>query len=200
MSIQDGCVNFDQIVKKIREGKRYGKDDLSIWGDVCTEANLLTFLSAWDLTQMPFRIWEYVSKIDFELGTPPSNFSLLERGRCFGKSGDLSLRRDGDLFRWHFIGKEGMKPPAGYDADENNFWKADPHAQYLVCEESALLWGDRKSGATRWFEDRVARAKLEYPINVTGRVKICYWTFSRAGRIEFVWFCALKGEKEACNG
>lgn len=190
--------DFKQIVQDITQKKRYGKDDLAIWGGVCAEAELLSFLNAWSLDNMPFRVWEYVSEINFQCDTLPANVNLLERGRLFGEDGDLTLRRDSAGFRWHFVGKPEMRPPSGFDA--KNFWTQHQEIAFHCCEETALLWGERQEGGLRWFDDRVGQAKLEYPVKSSyKRVQVCYRTFSRAGRVEFVWFHALEIWEEDNN-
>jgi len=192
-------MNLDQIVRDVREGKRYGRNDLAIWGSECAEANLLAFLAAWDLSEMPFRIWEYASQIDFRCGTLPDNISLLERGRLFGEGGDLTLRRDGPDFFWHFIGRPETHPPANYKSED--FWNSNTDLTFHRWDETALLWGERKNGAARWLDDRVGRADLVYPVpGEWKRVQLRYWTFSHAGRTAFFWLRGLEEWKEAQNG
>jgi len=193
-------MNLEQIIRDIREGKRYGQNDLAIWGGECAEAELTAFLAAWDLSEMPFRIWEYISRMDFQCGTLPDNISLLERGRLFGGGGDLTLRRDGPDFFWCFIGQPETQPPANYKVED--FWD-DNGLAFHRWDETALLWGERKSGGVRWLDDRVGRADLDYPVPEEWeweRVQVRYWTFSHAGRTAFVWLRGLEEWKEAQNG
>jgi hypothetical protein len=192
-------MNLDQIVRDVREGKRHGQNDLAIWGGECAETGLLAFLAAWDLSEMPFRIWEYASRIDFQRGTLPDNISLLERGRLFGEGGDLTLRRGGPGFFWHFVGQSETYPPANYKAED--FWNSNTDLTFHRWDETALLWGERKNGATRWLDDRVGRADLDYPVpEEWKRVQVRYWAFSHAGRTAFVWLRGLEEWKEAQNG
>jgi len=145
---------------------------------------------------MSYRIWEYVSEIAFEKETLPQNAALLERGRLFGSGGDLELRRDGATFAWRFIGPAGVQPPTG-KCNAQDYWGSDPQAMFHQREETALLWGKR-NGET-WVEDRVGAARLNYPAT-DERVQIHYRTYSRAGRVEFVWLTSLSEWKEADNG
>lgn len=192
-------MNLDQIVRDVREGKRYGRHDLAIWGGVCAEAELPAFLTAWDLGEMPFRIWEYASQIDFQRSTLPDSISLLERGRLFGEGGDLTLRHDGAGFCWHFIGPPEARPPADHKAED--FWSSNHSLTFHRWDETALLWGERKDGAACWLDDRVGRANLNYPVpGEWQRVQVGYWTFSHAGRTAFVWLRGLEEWKEAGNG
>lgn len=200
MSAKHKPVDFNQLVAEVTKGKQYGEADLAIWGGVCAEAELAAFLSKWSLNEMPFRIWEYASRIDFNRDTLPGAISLLERGRLFGDGGDLELRRDGANFRWRFIGKPTTQAPFGHQPAPDNFWTKNKAVTFHRCDDSALLWGERKEDQARWFDDRVGRASLDYPEPAATaawqRVRIGYWTFSRAGRVEFVWLRELAEGKE----
>lgn len=190
---------FDNLVKQVVDGPQVGQDDLAIWGGTCTEDKVNDFLTGWDLKDMPYRIWQYTDRINFEKNTLASNAALLERGRLFGLGGDLDLRRDGDEFRWRFVGDPGMRPPEEYDAKENNFWEQHPHAKFHCYIETALLWGKRKDD--RWHDDRVAAADLDYPeMDGAKRVEVAYKAYSRAGRIEFVWLTESREWKEENSG
>ncbi len=192
------------IVNKIKApANQWGQDKLAIWGGRCTEDELLDFLTGWQLKDAPYRIWEYVSEITFDKDSLPKNETLLEHGRMFGPGGDLTIRRDGGEFRWHFVGESDMKPPEGYR--DNNFWDAHSDLKFHQWENKALLWGKyagkNEAGEHYWHNDRVARAKLTYPVPDGAeweRVMIKYYTFSQAGQVQFVWFRELtKWEKEA---
>ena len=186
-------VDFGDIVKAVKR-RPVGKDDLSIWGGRCAEGDLLAFLNGWDLSRMPYRIWEYVSDIRFEKDTLPNDIVLLQRGRLFGEGGDLEVQRDGEEFAWRFVGPSGVRPPAGYDNEKNNFWHRHPDLAFHQYEQKALLWGEGQG--EQWFDNRVAGAELVYP-EITGqRVQLHYKVFSRAGRVQFVWYTGLSEWKE----
>ena len=185
-------VDFNKMVHEVRQS-RCGQTDLSIWSGRCSENELRDFLQQWPLEQMPYRIWEYASEITFEMDTLPRNMALLERGRLFGEGGDLELRRDGAEFIWRFIGPAGVHPPIGWSAE--NFWSTNPNATFYRRKETALLWGKRDG--KHWHDNRVAAARLEYPVFADWpRVQIEYWAFSRGGRVEFVWYTKLSEWKE----
>lgn len=188
-------VNFEELVQEVTQSQ-CRQADLSIWGGRCAECNLLEFLQKWPLAQMPYRIWEYASEIAFEQNTLPQNVALLERARLFGPGGDLELRRDGTAFAWRFVGSADVQPPAG-DYGAQDYWAGHPQVTFQQREETALLWGKRDGG--KWADDRVGAATLNYPAT-SERVQVCYKTFSRAGRVEFVWFTGLSEWKEADNG
>ena len=196
-------VDFDQLVNQVR-ASQVGKEQLAIWGGKCSETQVLDLVQQWPtLDRMPCHIWEYCSDITFDRDAWPEDVQLLERGRLFGEGGDLSLRRDGDHFRWWFIGPAGVIPPGG----GKDFWQANPGVTFHEYEGTALLWGKGKQAQIGdetvwwWFDDRVARAKLCYPVEgQPGRVQIEYRIYSRAGRVEFVWLMGLSEYKEADNG
>lgn len=192
-------VNFNDIVQMVTTQPLLGKEILSIWGGRCAEEDLLAFLQGWDLSNMPYRIWEYASEIVFEKGTLPKNAVLLQRGRLFGEDGDLELRRDGAEFAWRFIGKPEIRPPAGYDFDENNFWHRHSDVTFHQYKQTALLWGESQ-GDGFWFDDRVAGAQLTYPAVTGKRVQLHYKVFSRAGQVQFVWYTGLSEWKEGSHG
>ena len=187
--------DFAKFVDEVTQSQ-CGRDTLSLWGGRCAESNLSEFLRQWDLSEMPFRVWEYVSKIAFGQDTLPQNVALLERGRLFGEGGDLELRRDGAAFAWRFVGPAGIQPPTG-DYGAQDYWASPPEVTFHQCEATALLWG--KWNGEKWADDRVGAATLDYP-KPGERMQISYKTFSRAGQVEFVWFTGLSEWKEADNG
>ncbi|RME57582.1 hypothetical protein D6779_08390 [Candidatus Parcubacteria bacterium] len=192
-------VDFAEIVEQVKQSP-VGKESLSIWGGRCAESDLLKFLEQWNnLTQMPYRIWEYASNIVFQKGTLPKDAILLQRGRLFGEGGDLEVRRDGQEFAWRFVGPAGEQPPDGeYRAE--NYWEAHPDTVFFEEKTSALLWGAWQESDDQWKDDRVGAAKLDYP-DADGwkRVQIDYTTFSQEGRVCFVWYTGLSEWKEKNN-
>lgn len=190
-------VDFKKIVDEVYRS-RCGPSELTILGGQCAESDLLNFLEQWDLAGMPFRVWEYVSEVVFEeeKDTLPQNIALLERGRIFGEGGDLMLRRNGTAFDWRFVGPEGIKPPAG-EYGIRDYWKDHPEVTFHRHNETALLWGEWNGNG--WTEDRVAAAKLNYPAKGQ-RIHLHYQVFSRAGRVEFVWYKGFSEWKEADHG
>lgn len=197
MSNHQAAANFRELAYQVQQDNRYwGQDQLAIWGGWCaTEADLLKLLQDWPKRDeaMPYRIWEYSDQITFEEKKLPQDAHWLERGRLFGPGGDLEVRRDGDRFYWHFVGRVGMQPPAG-NFHAQDFWtESETGTRFFHCEKHALLWGERREGFDRWFDDRAARAKLSYPWEEVGRVQVNYQTFSRSGQVEFVWLLGLEG-------
>lgn len=196
MSNQQAAMDFRELARQVQQDNRYwGQDQLAIWGGRCgTEADVLQLLQKWPKRDeaMPYRIWEYSDRIDFEEKKLPQDAHWLERGRLFGPGGDLEVRRDGDRFYWRFVGRAGARPPDG-SFHALNFWtQTEPGTRFFHSEDRALLWGERREGFDHWFDDRVARARLNYPWDKEGRVQVKYRTFSRAGQVEFVWLLGLE--------
>lgn len=167
---------------------------MTILGGQCAENALQKFLGQWDLAEMPFRVWEYVSEVVFEKETLPKNVVLLERGRVFGKGGDLMLWRNGPAFGWRFVGPAGAKCPGG-EYGVKNYWDFYPQVTFHVCEKAALLWGEQETEKD-WIEDRVKSAKLSYPAEGK-RVQLDYKIFTHADQVKFVWYFDLREWKEA---
>lgn len=193
-------VNHTKLIERVMDSK-VGKDELSIWGGYCIEKDLLHFIQQWKQT-FHFQIWEYASEIYFKKEEIPPltlNVSLLERGRLFGRDGDLALRRDGPQFHWSFIGPAGSLAPEG-NYSTRSYWNEDidhnakTFHQHL---EKALLWGEWDG--ERWYDSRIAGAQLNYP-QEGKRVQLEYKVFSHAGQICFVWYTGLSEWREKDRG
>ncbi len=186
-------ISFAEVAKAVQH-PHVGKESLSIWGGRIREGDVRKFLEMWPtISGMPYRIWEYASHIVFEEYTLPEDLYLLQRGRLFGEGGDLELRRDGQDFSWRYIGPAGVSPPEGYAAQ--SYWKLHPNVPFHQREESVLLWGRKEE--SRWADARVGRASLTYPAKSTWkRVLLRYRTYSKAGRVQFVWYLSLDEWKE----
>lgn len=99
-----------------QKGKLVGPPDLVIWGGRFPDSQADAFLDNWDKplrTVMTWRMIEYVSQFnlyraDAQDAALPQPWFNVERARFFGQAngigGDLDLRRDGQEFRWRFIG------------------------------------------------------------------------------------------------
>ena len=190
-------INFDELIQRLADAPVRTEEDLSIWGGNFEARRLADFLKRWKLEEreMPWRIWEWVSRIVFQWETLPGNPKLLERGRLFGPGGDLSLRRDGDRFLWHFIGPAGVEPPVGFEA--RSYWENRDRRPLREREESVLLWGKWYSYPGRRWEDRVGGADLRYP-KMLGEewVWLDYRRYEDAGQTAFVWYRGLRGAEK----
>ncbi len=184
----DRVVDFTHEVEYLLDPAReITAGQIQIWGGQIPADGITRFLDDWNLTSraMHYGVWEYAHTIRFAGATPPDpNLPLLERARVFGPDGDLSLRRDGIHFLWHFMGRS--RPPEGLDSDD--FWEANPNAKLRCRDRRALLWGSRNSGEDRWRDDRVARADLTYPHGPAERLILRYVEFSEGGQVVFVWW------------
>jgi len=187
MNTQTLSAKIENLLKK-----RISEKDIQIWGGEVNEDELQNFFSKWKFISMPFVIMETLKEFTI---TKNFNFSnkepkLIERIRIFGKAGDLDLRRNSTCFIWKYIGENS--PPS--DIKGNSFWGENPNIVFFVEEKEALLWGKYEQNKKMWQDDRVAKAKLSYPVNGNPeRVKIHYKTLSESGCISFVWFTEIRG-------
>ncbi len=156
------------------------------------------FLAEWrsQMDNMPYRIWEYMDRVDFERNTLPQPGSPLEIGRLFGHGGDLSLRRREKYCYWRFVGPGGTCIPEGFNA---SFVATEELATLRQRKAAFLLWGKKikdESKILQWDEPRVGASCLKYPWEgnpVPERVHICCNQYSTNGRMRYVWFTGLEG-------
>jgi hypothetical protein len=203
-------VDLESLVDEMYASPTIQREQLTVWGGGFpgVPEQIRAFLKAWALPRagMPWSLWQWTDRIELQRGASlPGDLEFLERGRVFGKEGDLELRRemrpDGDRMAWRFIGDAATSTPMGLEPD--NYWDGKEGAVLRARERSALLWGSREAaenlGKDGWHDDRVGWAKLEYP-SVTGeRIKICYREYLSGGTVEFVWWLGLKGLHEPCE-
>lgn len=225
-------LDFQNLIRQLNDAPVCTRDALSIWGGEFNSTELAPFLDAWDLGQrnMPWQIWEWVSKIEIRRQATmknsilPEDSELLERGRLFGPGGDLSLRRDGGRFLWHFVGPPQNGLPTGFEwvregrqaegeggrFEIANYWQGRLAGWELQLHaQQVLLWGqenrDPELGPQgTWHDARVGRApRLDYPglsgRDPQGRVKLCYREYLYADNVEAVWWLGLKGLNEPCE-
>ena len=177
---------------------------LTIWGGRFDAGQLKSFLLAWGVPrpEMPWCLWEFASDMQFLCESMPtaSELAWLERGRVFGKGGDLSLRRDRDKIMWSYVGKAEDGRPTIQLAESfeavyhpASYWTTDslPLREYT---DRVLLWGKRRPDGI-WHDDRVARARVNrYPgMDAHERVQLVYHSYMNGGQVEFVWLLGLEG-------
>lgn len=179
------------------------QDGVFIQGSNFEAGKLELFLNTWELSGLPYRIWEYTDHIEFtrKEGLPETaDHPWLERGRLFGERGDLHLRRDNDCFSWHFIGAFDPSLDPGI-WEVRDFWAAHPDVRLRRTSDTALLWGQHRGqtgdGRDYWQDDRVGWADLTYPhppadSNKSKRVEIHYTAFTANDQIAFVWWKGLR--------
>ncbi len=181
------------------------REALALLGGTVDESTLLDWFQRWQFGKiaLPWRIWESVSDLRFERSTLPDSFHLLERGRLFGEDGDLTLRRDGQYFRWWFVGKPTAVPePVQEDKTVSNFWQSHSDTTLGVVTQSAILWGSHRGNnqdkAPYWYDDRVGWAQLTYPVAQNGKapphVYVHYQEYLQAGQVAFVWLYDVNGQ------
>lgn len=194
MSVQ--AVDFAGEIRAMRKNRVVDKNSgIAIRGGELAEDVLGEFLLAWDFPAMPHRIWQYADRCDFVSGTmpEPARHFLLEHCSLFGPAGDLEMRRDGNAWKWHFIGESSIPGPQGFAFQE--YWQQHPERQFRAEEGKALLWGEYRADTGSWHEDRVARRPLSYPIaspTPRSRVRIAYTALYDGGQVAFVWWKELQ--------
>lgn len=170
------------------------KGDLTIVGGEVSEKEIAEFLVQATLPNMNWCTWEWDHQIILANYTGiPGEIEYLERGRVFGKGGDLSIRRDGKRFLWNFIGPAGIRwEETNYPF--NDFWLENPNVSlHKSYKKKALLWGVLDNGVR--IESRVGFNTLVYPPEVANsrRVVIEYYEYLYAGRSAFFWWYGLEG-------
>ena len=176
--------------------KACNKTMLNIVGGKIPASGIAAWLKQWDLSQMPWRLWEWVSDLKLEKDTPlPATFDLVEHGRLFGQGGDLALRRDGVDFYWRFVGPKTAIVPS--TPKPRDFWQEYPNKTLHRIEQQAILWGAWQDGLARWYDDRVGWAGLNYPQAFAKQrnVYVHYYEYLDAGRVAFVWMHDLGDKK-----
>jgi len=187
--MSDKSIDFNQLIEKMQKARVAGADRPTILGGQFAADRLEEFLTAWQgrMDQMPFRLWEHISHIEF--ADEPQEPEYLQRAEVFGEGGHLSLRRDAAGWLWHYVGKAVDLPLQEFGAVD--FWTTYPDCKLRRYSEVMILWGERKEGHDFWFDDRVAAARLAYPVDVSGRVYLHFWRYTEDGQTAFVWYRAL---------
>jgi hypothetical protein len=202
---QPQSVNFDALLAQMEEDRqRFNKHRPTIVGGQCAEVKLLEWLGKLKLDDMPVRIWEFTDHCTIGPEGPPANAERLERARLFGEGGDLELRRNGNEFRWRYIGKADHAPKD--DKAQALAWPDDADSPVYCSERRALLWGTREGEQKQWFEDRVSGAALTYltdppslPDKMRERIWIKFLEYTQAGRTLAVWLLGLEAYQEVKN-
>ena len=182
-----------------------GNSTIIIWGGVFDAEEFKDFMVAWVFADMAYVIQEHAYDITFQIADTDNivsqNPALLERLEIFGASGNLSLRRNGNEFLWHFIGddtearQDTLSKLEAAQFMVRFFWKENSACRLYKRDESALLWGEYDGD--HWHDDRVGWAELKYPTPDTmkknkQRVQIDYTVFTDNGQTSFVWWKELK--------
>lgn len=195
----------------LNAANQVGPRDLVIVGgaidaDPATLERLLGIFSGLPLSH---GLWHWSHRIGFdggiELASKPPAPELLERVRLFGAraaqddsplpaaGGDLELRRDGQSFRWRYLGRpEGLDIVATLkDAEIEylDFWTETQTALLCARRSRVLLWGEKKGQDAPFLEDRVGWAKLGYPGNIdTNRAQLRLIELAAGGELAFTWW------------
>ncbi|MBD3190529.1 MAG: hypothetical protein GF308_07785 [Candidatus Heimdallarchaeota archaeon] len=184
--------NLTKEIEKLKKEKPVSKGEPLIYGGKITDNELQDFLRQFNFKKMPYSIIELVNNLSIEKNFDYSkmDFDRVERIRSFGEGGDLDLRRDENQFYWRYIGKTSL--PSNIDGED--FWSANQDTSFFVEEKEALLWGKYNKKWGKVHDNRVAKAKLAYPVNGKpwNGVKLVYKSFSDSGVIAFNWFLKIE--------
>ena len=99
------------------------------------------------------------------------------------------------------VGRQECMDKAGTNKPEGKRYNTEAHQWiqargFAVIDKSdrakLLLIIERRPEFELWFDDRAAGATLKYPVDLSGRLQLKYRTYSRAGRVEFVWYLGLE--------
>lgn len=196
--IQD---TLKRIFAGVHDTSRVGPEDLRAIGGSFEAAHLPAFVELWARTlgaELPWRIYEYVSSLLVErsnTGIPTENVDSLERARCFGRSGDLDVRRDLGTIYWRFVGDPTVQLP-DLDAAElrtANYWTGREHVPLRSFGKKTLQWrpdDDRVGGEWLTYGDSVLADESK-----TLKVFLRQIHYVRAGRLELVRFTDFETEK-----
>ena len=163
--------------------------ELTVLGGVFIESRLEDFIKALP-QKLIWAISEYTDRCTFTKNDLPQ-LNYLERVRFFGEGGDLEIRRDGEEYRWRFVGPHGtMIDKSFLSAD---FWVEGDVPFLRVHDEKLYLWGKKETkGGYR--QDKVASAKLNYPLETElPHAMIVAKVFTYYGRPQFSWYIELEG-------
>ena len=90
-----------------------------------------------------FREWTDRVRLEEGVRGADGDVERLVAGRWFGAPGDLELWREGERFRWRFVGDAGARAPEGVRAETDFFAVGGGAAPVLRARgepETALLW------------------------------------------------------------
>ena len=182
-----------------------GRDFWVLGGQIAAaqEQAVHGFLDAWSASDTRM-VWAVVDTLrEMRLGRwdvlralALSSFATLARVRIFGEGGDVTLRRDDDTWRWHFVGNQTALP-----VSVGGTSLLDGSRYFLETDKNALLWGKMQNGARR--EDRVAAANLDYsgaPMSEDQRLTVVYDEYAADGAVQFVWFRNIVEAKAQVGG
>ncbi len=190
--MSDQEIDFTRLYDRMKQARLEESDRPVIWGGEFPADRLSDFLTKWQAiwSTMPYRIWEYVNRIEF--ADQPAQQDVLLRAEIFGEGGHLALRRDAGRWLWRYIGTPVNLRLSDFGGVD--FWQTHPTCQLRRYAESVILWGNRKDGQPRWSDDRVAAAILNYPLNGQGRVHLHFWRYTENGQTVFVWYRSLSNQ------
>lgn len=184
------AVNFDELIQEMKNEVVAQGATPTMKAGACAEADLATWLGELDTESFSVAIWEYTDHTAIGEAMQPDDIQWLEHARLFGAGGDLELWRDGDEFRWRYVGQSENAP----SGEQSLSWPATPENPVYCQERTALLWGEHKAEQSQWYDDRTAGAALTYPVEgAPDRVRVRYKAYTQAGQVLAIWYTGLEG-------
>ncbi len=183
------AINFKSLISELVPSQQApeAQPPLMVKG-VCDYDQFSAWLTELDLTKLTVRIWCYTDESVIGTEVAPRDVDRLERARLFGPGGDLEVWRGNQGFRWRYVGLAASAPEGDTLA-----WPDDENNPVFSREQTALFWGNRPEGRERWYDDRVAGARLEYPIGgAPERIQVRYREYTQAGRPFAIWLQELE--------
>jgi len=190
VNAQPARIDFARLVDQMMSDRiSEGTSRPAIVGGECEADRLLDWLDEIHAAEMTTWICTYADSVTCGHEGPSRPVGVIERVRLFGVGGDLDVWRDGDKFRWRYVGLGAHAPEDGRAMP----WPGTETSPVYVRERTVLLWGERQEGQSAWFDDRTAGAALTYPVPGTPpRVQARYREYTQAGDVLAVWFTGLE--------
>ena len=199
--------DFESIWNVVQQAHLANNEIPAVSGGRFSDARPDEFLNMWlrNDYDFPWRIWAYTDSIEFGLVDEDISECLphLLRTELFGPDGHLSLRRNGaNRWQWRFVGPAGTVLPTEL---EGVLWQSKADSVLRRYEEKVILWGeeirkkkdDPQTGIGRWWDDRVAAARLVYPPSLSSvdRVYLHFYRYTQTGHTVLVQYLGL-GDQE----
>lgn len=187
----------ENMLKRARSLDDKARGDVVIWGGDFPADQLASFFDAWEeaLAKLEWRMLEFASRFELqrvegENKALPHDLTSLQRARLFGPSGDLDVRRDGDSFRWRFIGEQDGLPELAASFTPVDFWASHPDVTFRCASEEYYQW--RGTGE----EQRVNKSWLEQAGLPAEEVFLQQQHYLDQGTVAFVRYVGFKTKEQ----
>lgn len=143
---------------------------------------------------------EWTDRVRLEEGPPgvPEDLPRLVWGRWFGPAGDLEAWREGERFRWRFLGDAGVRPPPGVEHADFFAGADEDGAPRLLRpgeDRVGLLWKADDARVATADPGTTLRLLAEAP----GRLRLCYTPFYDRGVVAAVRYRGIEPAPPAAS-